>query len=462
MNVETPFIGGAFTARDKNLNAQVCQNFYVEVDNTGAKNLISLVGAPGCKQWTRPQLGGEVRNIKNVNENLYVVIDNKVYRVTSIADTTTLGTIGTDHGWVDIVDNGEQVCIFDGDSGWYVSGDSLVEMSLPATPSGAIYLDGFYIIGRKGTSEFYLTDDVTNWDALKFASKESAGDRLISVARTRRYMWLIGKETTEIWYNAGDIDITFALYAGGVIGVGCGVKESIATYKDSLLFLDNAGRVVMNNGVDLVPVSTYQIEYLISLSGTPQSSFLYHQEGHTFYELSFASRTICYDLTAGFWSTRASGGNDGRCRANCATEMGGLVYVGDYDNGRLYTYDLETYTDNGTTKRAIRVGQHKSRDKERFMVPAFELEMEAGVGNDDVADPQVMLSVSRDGGKTFSNERWRSIGKIGEYANRVRWLRLGSGRDFCFKVVISDAVKRNIINAYLDINGISNTTAAAA
>ena len=50
MNKELPFIGGAYTARSKDLNSQVCQNFYVEVDQTGAKNIISLQGVPGLKE----------------------------------------------------------------------------------------------------------------------------------------------------------------------------------------------------------------------------------------------------------------------------------------------------------------------------------------------------------------------------------------------------------------------------
>jgi len=41
------------------------------------------------------------------------------------------------------------------------------------------------------------------------------------------------------------------------------------------------------------------------------------------------------------------------------------------------------------------------------------------------ADPQVMLRWSDDGGHTWSNEHWRSMGQIGQTGYRTIWRRLG-------------------------------------
>ena len=65
-------------------------------------------------------------------------------------------------------------------------------------------------------------------------------------------------------------------------------------------------------------------------------------------------------------------------------------------------------------------------------------------------DPQAMLEWSDDGGHTWSNEHWVSIGKIGEYKNRAIWRRLGRSRERIFRVTITDPVKRVIIGAHLD------------
>ena len=65
-------------------------------------------------------------------------------------------------------------------------------------------------------------------------------------------------------------------------------------------------------------------------------------------------------------------------------------------------------------------------------------------------DPQIMLRISNDGGKTWGNEHWRSAGKLGEYRKRVIWNRLGQGRRRVLEVVMTDPVPFRITGCYLD------------
>ena len=67
----------------------------------------------------------------------------------------------------------------------------------------------------------------------------------------------------------------------------------------------------------------------------------------------------------------------------------------------------------------------------------------------DNTDPQAMLRWSNDGGSTWSNEHWTSIGRIGKYKNRAIWRRLGMARDRIFEVVVTDPVKAVIVSANL-------------
>jgi len=64
-------------------------------------------------------------------------------------------------------------------------------------------------------------------------------------------------------------------------------------------------------------------------------------------------------------------------------------------------------------------------------------------------DPQAMLRWSSNGGSTWSNEHWTSIGKIGRYNNRAIWRRLGWSRDRIFEVVVTDPIKAVIVSANL-------------
>jgi len=72
------------------------------------------------------------------------------------------------------------------------------------------------------------------------------------------------------------------------------------------------------------------------------------------------------------------------------------------------------------------------------------------------ADPQVMMRWSDDGGHTWSNEHWASMGKIGEYYRRVFWRRLGMTlklRDRVYEISGTDPVKLVILGAELHASG---------
>lgn len=67
-------------------------------------------------------------------------------------------------------------------------------------------------------------------------------------------------------------------------------------------------------------------------------------------------------------------------------------------------------------------------------------------------DPQVMLRWSDDGGHTWSNKHWRSMGKTGTYGTRVLWRRLGMTlklRDRVYEVSSTDPIKIAIMGAEL-------------
>lgn len=451
MNSEFPFIGGAYTARSKDLNAQECQNLYVEVDKTGAKNPISLVGSPGCKNWTQPGGGAEVRGMIVYNDYLYSIIGSTVWKIGKNKNSTNIGTIGTNSGWVDLVIDITYLVIYDSTGGWYTTGVNLTKISdvdFP-TPSGATYQDGYHIVSKQDTDEIYIPsqDDVTTWDATEYATAEGNSDKLVKPISIQRQLWLVGERSTEIWYNSG-ATFPFQRNPGGFINIGCGARRSISTFNNSLIFLDNYGRIVKNQGFDLAPISTYQIEYLISTLSNIEDAvaFIYHQEGHTFYEISFSNKTLCYDLTTDMWSTRASGQFDGRNRANCVVEFDNKILVGDYENGKIYEYDLATYTDNGDTKRAIRACQFVSINNQNVFINALEIDMETGH-----SDGNISLGISRDSGRTWISERIKDIGGVGEYNKRVKFPRLGKARNFTARITISDDIPRNIQKAYLDL-----------
>ena len=69
------------------------------------------------------------------------------------------------------------------------------------------------------------------------------------------------------------------------------------------------------------------------------------------------------------------------------------------------------------------------------------------MGNSARANPKVSMDISDDA-KTFTYERSRSMGKIGEYDRRAIWLKNGRSPRFrIFRFKMSDPVKPVIIKA---------------
>ena len=127
----------------------------------------------------------------------------------------------------------------------------------------------------------------------------------------------------------------------------------------------------------------------------------------------------------------------------------GTIYGADYENGKLYKIDPDEYTDDGKAIAREFVSRHQSVGDFTHM-PELWIEMESGVGLQagQGTDPQIMMQISRDGGHTWGNELWRSFGRVGQYAFRAVWRRLGRSRDWVFKFRVTDPVKVVFVAAW--------------
>jgi len=94
-----------------------------------------------------------------------------------------------------------------------------------------------------------------------------------------------------------------------------------------------------------------------------------------------------------------------------------------------------------------------------FTIIVGKLVLQTGTLIAEQLDPQVMLRWSDDGGHTWSNEHWRSVGKYGEWGYRTIWRRLGMTeklRDRVYEVSGTDPVKLSIMGAELELSASSS------
>lgn len=119
-------------------------------------------------------------------------------------------------------------------------------------------------------------------------------------------------------------------------------------------------------------------------------------------------------------------------------------------------------TQTFTIRRQRRFLLPSSPDNRRMQIPTIELLMRTGIGltpdawgsdanSPQGANPQVMTRLSKDGGVTWSPERWTSAGLIGQYLRRVRLLQAtGHYRNAVLEVSVTDPVDWQMLAAMGD------------
>ncbi len=395
----------------------------------------------------------EVRTLYKMGSYLYVLNGSTLIKIGTDMSQTNLGNIDTSTGPAWIKGDGTNLSIVDITKGYFYDG-ALQYITLPfaGAPSSLTYQDGYHIISEANSGRFFISDlyDPSVFDPLNYATKEGFMDNLRSVYSHNRDLWLLGEDTLEVWYNSGDV-FPFTRYQGGFINIGCKAGKSVASDDMYIFWLDNNLRVRRGSGVQSEIISTTQIDYQIyALTGhTEAIGFCYFQEGHGFYQLTIADKTFVYDVTTGFWHTRASGTNNNRHPAQCYAFFNDKHLIGHYSDGKIYYFDLNAYDNGGEMMRAIRAAQVIHDDEKKIFHGKLQIEFESGVGGVGI-DANAILDWSDDGGHTWSNPYTVSIGASGEYAERAIWRRLGSSRNRIYRVTIEDSVKKVITGASLD------------
>lgn len=509
--MQTPILGSAYVARSVNAADNRMVNLFPEVIPDGGQMPAFLNRAPGLR--LQQTIGnGPIRGLwpqPGSATGFYVVSGNKVYRLASpTAVPALIGTITAGSTPVSIADNGDQIVfVTNPDAFVYTQSTSTFGQVTDPDFPGAVtvgYIDGYFVFNEPNSQKIWVTSllDGTQIDPLDFASAEGAPDGVVGLIVDHREVWVFGTNSTEVWYNAGAPDFPLARIQGAFNEIGCVAPYSIAKLDNSVFWLGRDARgqgiVYRAGGYVGQRVSTHAIEWQIQQYAdmTDAVAYTYQQDGHAFYVLNFPSggTTWVFDAATGAWHERADFGNGAfsRHRGNCQCSVNGDIIIGDYQNGNVYTFDLDVYADNGSAQkwlrswRALPTGTNNLR---RTAQHSLQLNCEAGVGLNGMAagdtqpafpytldldflrqtylypgtpatvqgaDPQVMLRWSDDGGHTWSNEHWTSIGRIGQFGRRAIWRRLGMTlklRDRVYEVSGTDPVKISIIGAELLVSG---------
>jgi len=510
--MKSPILGSAYVARSVNAADNRMINLFPEIVPEGGKEAAFLQRAPGLNLLA--SFGtGPIRGLWTLGNYGYAVSGTTFYQIDDEWNAVAKGTVaGTSQ--VSMVDNGTQIFIAAGATGYiYNAGTDVFAQITDVDFAGAVtvgFLDGYFVYNEPNSQKFWVTSlyDGTSVDPLDFASAEGSPDDLVSLIVNHREIWLFGQSSVEVWYDAGLPDFPLSRIQGAFIEIGCVAPFSVAKLDNGVFWLSadarGRGMVYRSNGYAGTRVSTHAVEWQIQQYAdiSDAVAYTYQQDGHSFYVLNFPSANITwvYDVATQAWHQRAGWQNNQftRHRGNCQMSYNGQIVIGDAIVGSIYAYDPTVYTEAGTVQkwlrswRALPTGANNLR---RTTQHSLQLDCESGVGLEEGSeavpaytaytggistapisgaaisgatdlttfpaipavyvqgsDPQVMLRWSDDGGHTWSNEHWRSMGKIGQTGRRVLWRRLGMTlklRDRVYEVSGTDPVKIAIMGAEL-------------
>lgn len=475
---QLPIANGFYVSDSLPIAAQECTNWYPNIVQGTGLNQETLFGTPGLEQLaTSGTLENENRGAHEMAGKPYFVNGDRLYRLDeTVVDSTTtysLTFIGDIAGTarVSMADNGTQLMILVPGGNGYIYNhvtDTFAQITdsdftANGNPQFVVFIDGYFLV-TTDSKKFIISaiNDGLSYNALDFGTAESDPDDIVAPVVYKNQLFISGGETFEAFQNIGGADFPFQR-TGLFLQKGCYAPYSLVNAQDTFMWVgggENEGPAIWAlSGNSTVKVSTTAIDSLLSkLTETQLSaiySWAYASKGAYFIGFSLPSTTLVYDITSKRWHERKSflSGALGAFRISSVVKAYNKIICGDSIDGRIGSLDPDVYTEYGNAIIRRVATQPFQNLMQSIFFPSLELTIESGVGNEDVPDPVIVLQRSKDG-KTWGEERARSMGKIGEYNRRAIWRRNGRASRFeVFSFTLTDAVKPVIIQLTANIIG---------
>jgi len=336
---------------------------------------------------------------------------------------------------------------------------------------GHVYFNGKHITGNYASGDLYFYDINNNTDAGALIARTRVTPHVSNGLKRMRYVSLqidytagtlpeltsfpgqaIPSGTYATW-NPADKSVYNTLSNGDLTSTITtsfqpgGVRALYGKSSGKWYWEDTIGSV--SDGSTLVGVATSAWD-LESQIGEGATSWAYRSyDGNIFHNMTNAAYGPAYgptdvistllDMDAGTLTYWLNGANLG-VAYNGVT---GTIYPG-FSNGPFGATPGSTTTNFGATAFVYTPPSgYAGLTASTTVIPTTP------------TTPQVMLQYSDDGGKTWSSERWLSLGGPGQYRNRIIYYKLGVSRNRVFRIV-------DVNNCYSGISGAELTVEPGA
>jgi len=383
----------------------------------------------------------------NWNNECYRVMGTKLVEISNTGVVTTLGDVGGSN-LVTFDYSFNELGICSGGQMYFWNGTTLTQATYTAVTIGFIidfcFIDGRYML--TDGERLFLTDigDPFTIGAFAFEEPIADPDPVTSLLRLRNEVYAINRYTMEVYDNTAlAIPFPFQVISGAQVQKGCLGVQACCVYVDRIAFLgsgrNEAPAIYVGAAAQTEKISTQEIDNLLLEYSESQLALVKiearNDKSHQHLYVHLPDRTIVYDASASqalqtqVWFTLVStivGFEKYRARNlvwcydkwlvgdPVSTNIGYLVQDTGHHWGEQVRWEFGTLIVYNEGKGAL----------------MKQLELVSLTGNVELGtEPQISTSYTVDG-ITYSQDRFISVGTIGNRKKRLSWFQQGHMRNW--------------------------------
>lgn len=450
----------------------------IELDQTCASVIDGYVNEldhiymrPGYTQWLDTGTGLPIDGLFWWDEQrvVLVVSNQRVWKITDAAGTMTEIT-----GSTALMPSANCTFANTHTTAWIANGAQMVTTDLntlttvpnanaPTHVTHVGYLDGYILALDPTLNLIYFTDpiDQTLWNALDFFAANGEPDVTLAMKIGFREVVLCGRTSVEFWFD--DAVTPFARIDGSVQSYGISAPYSLTQVGNTWMWLDHTRRFVNMEG-RAVQYKSSPYDKVIQRYASVDDAIGYTMsvDGYPLYILNFptAGQSLVYNWKTDKWSKWGSWNpataTYGRFQGNqyCYARYWNTHLIGD-PQGRIHKLSRTVFTDNGASIRTlVRTGHINHQLDATKRSNHLRVKLKRGAGNANVQTPQVSMRRRVNNGAQWSNERWASLGEVGQHEQMFSWRRNGVYRTCQYEFVHTDNSDFVLIGAQENIEAL--------
>jgi hypothetical protein len=441
--MQIPILNGIYTDNTPELRTSYPVNLVPVPKQSGISNGFLRPGDGIVSNGTGP---GIDRGGINWQGSLYRVMGTKLVEINSTGTVTILGDVGGPTDQLVTFDYSfDQLAIASGGRLYYWNGTTLTQVTDPdlGTVLDVVWVDGYFMTTD---GEFLIVTELTDptqINPLKYGSSEVDPDPVVALLKLRNEVYALNRNTIEVFDNVGGNLFPFARIDGAQLQKGVVGTQACCVFIERIAFLgsgrNEAPGIYIGAAATNQKVSTQEIDNILLGYTETQLSLVKlearNDKNHQHLYVHLPDRTLVYDASASealqtpVWFTLVTT-LDGyaQYRARNMVWVYDKWMVGDPQSANIgyLVQDIGSHWGQQVRWEFGTMIVYNESNGALFN----ELELVSLTGSVALGkNPQISTSYSVDG-KAYSQERFISVGTIGNTKKRLAWFQQGHMRNW--------------------------------